>query len=342
MEIDGENGEINFFIKKEIESELKSIYKICKWIRTIFSFRIARCRKLLIYMGRNTMNKRKIRKILSFIVTLVLIVGNCVTVHAANNNYSSEDTLLIYNDGETVVKGYEDSAGNMIFTQYVRGVLVQKNTIAPNDPETINREFFGGAITRGLSKDTININEYGILNKSTATTQSISAKTLAGTINYRAIIDTGYTYYGLRCSYDTRVIGPTTYTINGYVGTVVDLVSIIAGAFTIPIPIVGPYVAALISGLGITVVSGVIESALSDTVSCIETDYTWTLTDTTNSGHSKNVTGAKYFITDTKSAAKDKTYYEGYTPNDWGTQAMAVWFHNEMFSYSAWDVVSWS
>ena len=23
----------------------------------------------------------------------------------------------------------------------------------------------------------------------------------------------------------------------------------------------------------------------------------------------------KYYITDTKSAAKDKTYYEGYTPN---------------------------
>jgi len=181
------------------------------------------------------------------------------------------------------------------------------------------------------------------LNKSTAALhQSVSPRTLAGTINYRAIIDTGYVYYGLRCTYDANVIGPTTYTINGYVGTVVDLVSIIAGAFTIPIPIVGPYVAALISGLGITVVSGVIESALSDTVSCIETDYTWTLTDTTDSYHSKNVTGAKYYITDTKSAAKDKTYYEGYTPNDWGTQAMAVWFHNEMFGYTAWEVVNWS
>ena len=50
----------------------------------------------------------------------------------------------------------------------------------------------------------------------------------------------------------------------------------------------------------------------------------------------------KYYITDTKSAAKDKTYYEGYTPNDWGTQAMAVWFHNEMFGYTAWEVVNWS
>ena len=290
------------------------------------------------------MTKQRIKKLLSCIVAFVLVIGNCMTAHAASTNYSSEENVLtIYDDGETVVKGYEDSTGNMVFTQYLRGNLVQRNTISSNNPEIIRREFFGNTNTRGASKDTININEYGVLNKSTAALhQSVSPRTLAGIINYRAIIDTGYVYYGLRCTYDANVIGPTTYTINGYVGTVVDLVSIIAGAFTIPIPIVGPYVAALISGLGITVVSGVIESALSDTVSCIETDYTWTLTDTTDSYHSKNVTGAKYYITDTKSAAKDKTYYEGYTPNDWGTQAMAVWFHNEMFGYTAWEVVNWS
>lgn len=288
------------------------------------------------------MNRSKIRKLLSCIIVFALIIGNCVTSYAANSNYSSEDVLFVYNDGETVVEGYEDSVGNMVFTQYVRGTLVQRNTISPNNPEIIKREFFDSTSNRSLSNDTINVNDYGVLNKSAATIQSASARTLAGTINYRAPIDTGYIYYGLRCNYDTKVIGPTTYTINGYVGTVVDLVSIIAGAFTIPIPVVGPYVAALISGLGITVVSGVIESALSDTVSCIETDYTWTLTDTKDSEHSKNVTGVKYFITDTKSAAKGKSYYEGYTPNDWRTQAMAVWFHNEMFSYSIWNVVNWS
>ena len=40
--------------------------------------------------------------------------------------------------------------------------------------------------------------------------------------------------------------------------------------------------------------------------------------------------------------AKNKTYYEGYLPKEWKTQALAVWFHNEMFSYSVWDVVGWS
>lgn len=67
--------------------------------------------------------------------------------------------------------------------------------------------------------------------------------------------------------------------------------------------------AALISDLGITVVGGVIKTDLSDTVSCIEMEYKWTLQDTTDSRHSKNVWGYKYYITDVKSAAKDKTYY---------------------------------
>lgn len=143
------------------------------------------------------MTKQRIKKLLSCIVAFVLVIGNCMTAHAASTNYSSEENVLtIYDDGETVVKGYEDSTGNMVFTQYLRGNLVQRNTISSNNPEIIRREFFGNTNTRGASKDTININEYGVLNKSTAALhQSVSPRTLAGTINYRAIIDTGYVYY---------------------------------------------------------------------------------------------------------------------------------------------------
>ena len=68
----------------------------------------------------------------------------------------------------------------------------------------------------------------------------------------------------------------------------------------------------------------------------------WNLVDITNSAHRKNVSGFKYFITDKKLKAKNKTYYEGYLPKEWKTQALSVWFHNEMFSYSVWDVVGWS
>lgn len=61
---------------------------------------------------------------------------------------------------------------------------------------------------------------------------------------------------------------------------------------------------ALIKGLGITVASGMIKNAVTDTVSCIKTQYTWNLVDTTAASHQKNVYGYKYYITDVKSAAK--------------------------------------
>ena len=70
--------------------------------------------------------------------------------------------------------------------------------------------------------------------------------------------------------------------------------------------------------------------------------YTWTLTDTINTSHKKTVYGYSYYITDVKSAVQGQTYYEGYTPNDWGTTALATWFHNEMFSYSGWEFVGYS
>ena len=69
------------------------------------------------------MTKQRIKKLLSCIVAFVLVIGNCMTAHAASTNYSSEENVLtIYDDGETVVKGYEDSTGNMVFTQYLREV----------------------------------------------------------------------------------------------------------------------------------------------------------------------------------------------------------------------------
>lgn len=49
-----------------------------------------------------------------------------------------------------------------------------------------------------------------------------------------------------------------------------------------------------------------IKNAVTDTVSCIKTQYTWNLVDTTAASHQKNVYGYKYYITDVKSAAKQQ------------------------------------
>lgn len=133
-----------------------------------------------------------------------------------------------------------------------------------------------------------------------------------------------------------------TYTINNFVGRMVDLIALVVGALTLPNIVAEAFLDALIKGLGITVASGMIKNAVTDTVSCIKTQYTWNLVDTTAASHQKNVYGYKYYITDVKSAAKNNNYYEGYVPKDWKTQSLAVNFHNEMFTYNAWNVVGWA
>lgn len=111
---------------------------------------------------------------------------------------------------------------------------------------------------------------------------------------------------------------------------------------TLPNIVAEAFLDALIKGLGITVASGMIKNAVTDTVSCIKTQYTWNLVDTTAASHQKNVYGYKYYITDVKSAAKTTINYEGYVPKDWKTQSLAVNFHNEIFTYNAWNVVGWA
>lgn len=53
-------------------------------------------------------------------------------------------------------------------------------------------------------------------------------------------------------------------------------------------------------------------------------------------------TDNKYYITDVKSAAKNNNTTNGYVLKDWKTQSLAVNFHNEMFTYNAWNVVGWA
>lgn len=124
-------------------------------------------------------------------------------------------------------------------------------------------------------------------------------------------------------------------------GKVVDLVALLVGALEVPIIIINPFVTELLKGLGITVVSGAIKNRVSATVSCIRTDYTWNLTSTKDSTHSRTVYGAKYYITEENHAVQGKSYYDGYVPSQWGTTYISTWFHETMFSYFAWELVRW-
>lgn len=297
--------------------------------------------------------KKNQKKIVSLFLSVCMIFSLfSFNVYAASVKEASGDSnepIVIYSDDNIVVDMCEVD-GVQIIRELSNGRLVQRNTIYPDEPGVIHREFFDeGVITRSehtkaVKQDTINVNDYGTLTYIPAPEAQVTpmAATRAGTIKYRALVGSGLIYYGLNCSYTTKAMGATTYTINGFLGKVVDLAAMLVSALNIPLKIASEYLKSLLTGLGATISGGVINEMVTDTVSADDTKYTWTLIDTTNAGHKKTVYGHKYYITDYKSAARGKNYYDGYVPKDWKTQQMAVWFHNEMFSYDSWDVVGWS
>lgn len=273
------------------------------------------------------------KRFLSVFIAFCLIINLPITTCATSNDTKMEMVLSL---DDTEIFYYESEDGTRVFLQYVDGILTQKNAFHPNYPDIIHRELYSSS--KETKHDTIHASDYITVSTGLVTHQPQPRATL-GTIRYRAALDTGPIYYGLRCSY-TSTNSNTTYTINNYVGTLVDLVSILVSATNIVASIGTTVIRRICISAGITIMGGWIKSALSTTVSSAKTDYTWTLVDTTDSGHTKNVYGAKYYITDSNYHTGE-TYYEGYVPDDWGTQALAVWFHNEMFTYSAWGVEGW-
>ena len=121
-----------------------------------------------------------------------------------------------------------------------------------------------------------------------------------------------------------------------------NLISIFIAAFNLPQAIAAHYVGRLLVGLGIGIAAGQVTSAVSATVSCSKVEYAWTITNTSDAGHSKQVYGYKYHITDDESNLEGNTYYESPTPQDWETQELAILFHDQMFNYPAWEVISWT
>lgn len=286
--------------------------------------------------------KKVYQSFISILLVFSLLASMTLTSFATAKNNKVGDKVTLYEDHETIVEMYTDLSGNRILNQYLNGKLIQRDTLLTSSPNSIKRDFFDDSVTRKSSSDVIYIEQYGKLTSDNNERVQPCAVQTAGTIKYRAALDTGDIYYGLKCTYDTKNLGSTTYTINNFVGRMVDLIALVVGALTLPNIVAEAFLDALIKGLGITVASGMIKNAVTDTVSCIKTQYTWNLVDTTAASHQKNVYGYKYYITDVKSAAKNNNYYEGYVPKDWKTQSLAVNFHNEMFTYNAWNVVGWA
>lgn len=281
------------------------------------------------------------KRILCALLCVVLLLSMMVPAHAASD--ANAAFVTIYDDGETQVLGYEDDMGNIELVQYTQGALVQKNIIYGDNPDVIHRYCYDNGNARNVAYDTISVSDYGAVTFEPCNIQ-LRKLEKSGTIYYRTPDDTqanGYYEYGIRCVCNSSVYGSTTYKINGFLGTVVDLVALLVGALEVPITIINAFVTELLKALKITVVSGEIKKKVTSTVSCIRTNYTWNLTSIKDSTHSRTVYGAGYYITEEDHVQQGKTYYEGYVPNQWGTTYISTWFHETMFSYFVWELVGW-
>ena len=283
--------------------------------------------------------------LLSITIFLCSTIKAFATVGGENAQSDNDSTKeVIYDGGDTKIIYYEDEKRNKIFLQYVNGVLDQKNTILNDCNDIIRREVYTAGDTvreHSVQIDYIHINDF-IETVNIDENTNISPLATLGTIKYSST-STGSnkkTYYGIKCTY-TSTVGNGTYTIKSFAGKVVDLVTLLVGAISLPKSLAGTFVKRVCVAAGITITGGIIKSKLSTTVACKTTKYKWKLVDTTKTSHNKNVYGYKYVVTDSKYHTGE-TYYSGYKISDWKKRSLAVNLHHEMFSYSTFTVEGWS
>jgi len=296
--------------------------------------------------------KNMLKKVISLVLVFAMVFTFSVPASAAGFTGSRDTGTLIEikdDSGGVVRVDYETKAnGDQVFTQYLNNVMTDRNVIKAVTPDIVYKTVYNetassSALNASKAKETqLNIKDYiSVQNNPSRAFSAYSGSTTLGTINYRTLVYEGTLRYGLRVSYTENTSGPTTYTIKSFAGKLVDLISIVVGAINLPKALTATFLKRLLVSAGITVAGGFLSNALSTTVACDKTTYNMKLVDTTYSGHTKTVYGYKYYVPDTDSYTGE-TYYEGYVPQDWGTQALGVWLHNEMFAYSTFDIVSWS
>lgn len=275
---------------------------------------------------------------------LVLLFSTNLSVYASvSQSVPNEiNPEVIFNQDNVRIEYYESDNGDRIFEEYTDNVLTQRNIIPHNENDIIYRELYKSESKlrngEGVVKDTLIPSDYIEKVDHTQEIQPL-AVTNMGTINFRALLDTGYISYGIKCSYSDHV-GSSTYTIKSFAGKLIDLVALIVSAIALPEAIAATFAGRLCAAAGISIVSGALTAAISTKVGCDRTTYTWTLINTTNSAHKVTVKGYKYFVTD-EDYHTNETYYEGPVPKDWKKQSLAVYFHESMFSYPAWEVTGW-
>ncbi len=226
--------------------------------------------------------------------------------------------------------------------QYVNKRLTEEAIIPYGNHEIILVKDYDYATGNLFSQNIIQISDYIQLTGYQSQAVVQKAGSVLGNIHYKTILPSGISlFYSLNASYTIEDSGQGTYEINGYRGTLVALAAILVSAIALPEAIAGAYLGRLLVSAGITAGSAGLSSALTTTVSANYTIYQMKIQDNANSSVWKYVSGGKYVVNDTRYHTGE-TYYEGYCPQEWGSQALAVGLHDELFGYSTFEVLNYS
>lgn len=280
------------------------------------------------------------KKFLCIAMCFVLCLSMTLPCYAASNPSSEEETIL---EGDNfIITGSVTADGTTILNEYTDGVLTQRNTVYANDPDhAVYIEHFGSGIARTAQREVIYATDYGTIETHDSVSPCLA--TIAGRIYFRSpspIEPDGYVHYSVFCQYDTALIGPTTYTINGFIGKLIDLVALLVGALPIKFDVGSEWLSGILSSMGLEVVAGMIQDAFTATVAAERTDYTWQLLHVENYSNLQTATGSMYYVIDVLSHYH-KTYYEGLVPAEWGTPYFASLVNYQMFAYNSFDVEKW-
>jgi hypothetical protein len=278
------------------------------------------------------------KKIITVILVLALMTTFVIPASAFNFDQRVSEEL---NEVSKVILELQDEFGvlqivseelpngDVVLTQYLNGVVndvafIDNNGLEDDGLEDASDDFFSASSF--------------LQDGNTPILRAGSA--MLGTINYVALTGSGTVRYGLKVHCSESYPIQTTYVINGWVGSVVNLLSVLSSGLSIPTFVASSALSNILANAGINVVGGSITTALSTTVASLRTTYSYTVTDKANTSHQNTATSYRYDVND-QTYHTNGTYYDGYSPADWRSTAMGLWFHNMLFAYSNFSIESW-
>ncbi len=241
--------------------------------------------------------------------------------------------------------------GQFVVEEYFLNVLLRTAYISMSNPESVTIVTASGN-TRAAGTTMISLSDYVI----TSTTQPSvpEGNTFLGNITYYGNKNGTYQYYGAQCSYRVLSEGESTYTINGNLLCILEMIGVLIGCCMAGIALLTESAAAaatIIKGSTFGASLGSLVEDLAEKsvlglafpqLACHRTRYEIAFSDRANTDNDGILFGTEYMITEAGSSYQGNVYTEGYTPDDWGSSFLAIDIHSCLFPYARnYSVYSW-